>query len=263
MLRSDRRASILPARALHSRMKTLTITTVKTNTRRVVTAMEDKTATIKVPEIEIQRQQFWEDLEGRYRSRVVIRNGAFNFTETFFYMAHGQNRSSLLHSLVAHLVANREFYTKRYSYELWLIKGAVLEGFFGLRECLAGLVNAVFEIGVDRSRIRSTHKIMQEARNEGLGVSDYLEQITRKGSVLDSYLSEFRHPYIHREDLSNFSAQDMIRSLFGLEQQRITKFIDRSLETSLSLEEIEKAIVKECAKRLGLDENNSESVGAQ
>lgn len=218
--------------------------------------MENTIATIKMPEIEIQRQQFWQELEDKYRSKVVIRDGALNFTETFFYMAHAENRSSLLHSLVAHLAENKEFYAKRNSYELWLIKAAVLEGFFGLRECLAVLVNYIFQIGVDCSQIGSTHKIMKEAKSRKLAISGYLEQIIQKNSMLDNYLNEFRHPYIHREDLSNFSVQDMITSLIGAEQPRIIRFIDRSLETSQSLQEIEKAIVEECSKQLGLNENN-------
>jgi hypothetical protein len=222
----------------------------------VVIDMENTIATIKMREIEIQRQQFWQELEDKYRSRVVIRDGALNFTETFFYMAHAQNRSSFLHSLVAHLVANKEFYAKRNSYELWLIKAAILEGFFGLRECLAGLVNYVFQIGVDCSQRGSTHKIMREAKSRKLAISGYLEQIIQENSMLDNYLKEFRHPYIHREDLSDFSAQDLITSLFGAEQPRIARFIDRSLETSRSLQEIEKAIVEECSKQLGLNENN-------
>lgn len=218
--------------------------------------MENTIATIKMPEIEIQRQQFWQELEDKYRSKVVIRDGTLNLTETFFYMAHAENRSSLLHSLVAHLVKNKTFYARRPSYEFWLIKAAILEGFFGLRECLAGLVNNVFQIGVDCSQIGSTHKIMREAKSKELAICDYLEQIIQKNSLLDKYLYEFRHPYIHREDLSNFSVQDITTSLIGAEQPRITRFIDRSLETSHSLQEIEKAIVEECGKQLGLNESN-------
>jgi hypothetical protein len=215
--------------------------------------MENTVATIRMPEIQIRRQQFWQELEGKYRSKVVIRDGGFNFTEIFFYLAHAENRSSLLHSLVTHLAENREFYAKRYSHELWLIRAATLDGFFGLRECLAGLVNCVFQMEVDCSQTGSAHKITKEAKRRKLAISSYLEQIIEKNSVLDSYLNEFRHPYVHREDLSNFSVQDMTASLIGAEQPRVIRFIDRSIETSQSLQQIEKAIVEECGKQLGLN----------
>lgn len=215
--------------------------------------MENTIVTIKMPEIKFQRQCFWQDLEAKYRSKVVITEGSLNFTETFFYMAHAENRSSLLHSLVTHLSEKKAFYARRNSYEFWLIKAVILEGFFGLRECLAGLVNHVFQLGVDCSQTGSSSKVMKEAISRKLAVSSSLKQIILKNSMLDNYLNEFRHPYTHREDLSNFSVQDMIASLFGAEQARITRFINRSLETSQLLQEIEKTIAEECSKQLGLN----------
>jgi hypothetical protein len=215
--------------------------------------MENTIVMVKIPEIKIQRQRFWQELEVKYRSKEVIKDGVLNLNETFFYIGHVGNRSSLLHSLVTHLAETKEYYAKRNSYEFWLIKTAILDGFFGLRECLAGLVNSVFLLGVDCSQIASTSKVMKETISKKLAVSSSLKQIIQKNSMLDKYLNEFRHPYVHREDLSNFSAEDITAMLIGAEQPRITRFIDRSLETSQLLQGIEKAIAEECSKQLGLN----------
>jgi hypothetical protein len=215
--------------------------------------MENAIVTLKIPEIKIQGQPFWQELEVKYRSKEVIKDGTLNFDETFFYIGHAKNRSCLLHSLVTHLAETKGYYAKRNSYDFWLIKTAILDGFFGLRECLAGLVNSVFQLGVDCSQIGSTGKVWKETMSKKLAVSSSLKQVIPKNSMLDKYLKEFRHPYVHREDLSNFSAADITAMLIGAEQPRITRFIQRSLETSQLLQEIEKTIAEECSKQLGLN----------
>ncbi len=213
---------------------------------------ENTTVVAKIPEIKIWEPKYWQDLEAKYRKKHVVKNGGLHFTETFFYVAHVQNRSKLLHSLIGHLANNREYYAKRYSFEFWLIKAAILDGFFGLRECLSALINSVFQLGVDCSKKGSTLKVMKEAKRKGLSVGNDLEQTSGENSILNKYLEEFRHPYVHREDLSSFTVQDITASLVGAEQPRIGKFIDRSLDTSEWLRGIEKKMADECGKQLGI-----------
>jgi hypothetical protein len=213
----------------------------------------EKKIIIKVPEIKIETLIFWQELEAKYISKVTIKGDGLHFTETLFYIAHAESRSSLLHSLVSHLAETKTSYAKQNSYEFRLIKAAILEGFFGLRECLAGLINCVFQLGVDCSQIGSTSKVMKEAISRKLAISNSLLQIIPKNSMLDKYLSEFRHPYVHREDLSSFSTADITASIIGAEQPRIIRFIDNSYQTSQTLQTLEEKIAQECSKELGIN----------
>lgn len=210
-----------------------------------------ESTTMHMPEIKITYRQCWDDLNTRYRSAVVVVDGKLNFTETFWYLAHTHNRSAMVHSLAEHLIETRASYAKRYSFEYQLIKAALLEGFFGLRESLAGLLNLVFQLGVDSTKMGSTSKVFKQVEERKLPVLAHLKQIIPKKSMLDSYLMEFRHPYVHREDLSNISVQDITASLVGVEQPRILGFIDKSASISQKMEEVEKGIAAECSKELG------------
>jgi len=210
-----------------------------------------ESTTMHMPEIKITYRQCWDDLNTRYRSAVVVVDGKLNFTETFWYLAHTRNRSAMVHSLAEHLIETRASYAKRYSFEYQLIKAALLEGFFGLRESLAGLLNLVFQLGVDLTEKGSTFKVFKQVEERKLPVLAHLKQIIPKKSMLDNYLMEFRHPYVHREDLSNISVQDITASFVGVEQPRILNFIDKSASISQKLEEVEKGIVAECSRELG------------
>jgi hypothetical protein len=207
--------------------------------------------TLHMPEIKIVPRQYWVQLDLRYRSEVVIVHGNLNLTETFYYLSHIVNRSAMVHSLAEHLTERKASYSKQYSFEYQFIKAALLEGFFGLRESVAGLVNLVFQLGVDSTKLGSTLKVFEQVKERELPVLAYLNQIVPRGSMLDGYLAEFRHPYVHREDLSKGSVQDFAAALAGLEQPRIMDFIDKSASVSQELEEVEKGIAAECGKELG------------
>lgn len=206
---------------------------------------------IRLPEIRIYKQQCWEDLNQEYLSAIVIKHGTLNFTKIYFYLAHTGNRSAIVHSLVAYLTQNRAQYAKRYNYDYQLLKAALLEGFFGIRESLAGTVNCVFYLDVE-AKLGSTRRILKEAQKRNLKVADYLDKIVNKNSPFDKFLEEFRHPYVHREDISGFSVQDLATALAGMEQPRILTFIDSSAVASQQLQEIEKAIAMECGRKLGI-----------
>ena len=89
-------------------------------------------------------------------------DGKLNFTEIFWYLAHTHNRSAMVHSLAEHLIESRASYAKRYSFEYQFIKAVLLESFFGLRESLAGLLNLVFQLGVDSTKTGSTWKVFKQ-----------------------------------------------------------------------------------------------------
>ena len=209
-----------------------------------------KQSTITIPTIPIEIQPIWDELIGKYQTSVVIVSGGWNFTETFWYLAHTHNNSILLHSVSSHLYAEIGNYKFDASYRL--LKSVVLEGFFSLRESLARLVNVVYSLQEGAPKSGASSRILKKAKNLNLTVADYLSELIPKTSKLGSYLEKYRHPYVHREDLSRFSVQDLTASLLGAEQPRITEFITESYETSRWMQKMESYIAKECATYLGL-----------
>ena len=207
-----------------------------------------KRSPITIPSIPIEIQPIWDELIDKYKSSVVIISGGWNFTETFWYLAHTHNNSILLHSVSSHLHAEIGNYKFDDSYRL--LKSVVLEGFFSLRESLARLVNVVYTLGENAPKSGASGRILKKAKSRNLTVADYLNQLIPKTSGLGSYLEKYRHPYVHREDLSRVSIQDITKAMIGAEQPRITEFITESYETSRWMQEIESYIAKECATRL-------------
>lgn len=210
----------------------------------------EKQSPITIPPIPIEIQPIWDELIEKYRSSVVVASDGLNFTETFWYLGHTRNNSTLLHSVSSHLYAEIGNYKFDNSYRL--LKSVVLEGFFSIRESLAGLVNVVYSLGENASAMGASSKVLRKASDQNLRVADYLDQLIPRNSRLGSYLEKYRHPYVHREDLSSFSVQDITASLIGKEQPRITEFITESYETSRWTQEMESYIAKECATHLGL-----------
>lgn len=209
-----------------------------------------KQSTITIPPIPIEIQPIWVELIEKYQSSVVIISDGLNFTETFWYLAHTRNNSTLLHSVSSHLYAEIGNYKFDNSYRL--LKSVVLEGFFSLRESLARLVNVVYSLQEDAPKSGASSRILKKAKSLNLTVADYLSELIPKTSRLGSYLEKYRHPYVHREDLSMFSVQDITAGLIGAAQPRITEFITESYETSRWMQEMESYIAKECATHLGL-----------
>ena len=205
---------------------------------------------ITVPSIPIEIQPIWDELIAKYRSSVVVVSGGLNLTETFWYLAHTHNNSILLHSVSSHLYAERGNYKFDYSYRL--LKSVVLEGFFSLRESLTGLVNVVYNLGESTQKIGSSNSILRKSLVQCPVVANHLNEIVPRTSKLGRYLENYRHPYVHREDLSGFSLQDITASLVNREQPRITEFITESYETSQWIKGIESSIAKECAAQLRL-----------
>jgi len=209
-----------------------------------------KPSPITIPAIPIEIQPIWDELIKKYRASVVIVSGGLNLTETFWYLAHTHNNSILLHSVSSHLYAERGNYKFDNSYRL--LKSVVLEGFFSLRESLARLVNVVYNLPEVAPKFGASNKILKKAKELNLAVADYLNELIPTSSRLGNYLEKYRHPYVHREDLSRFSVQDLTASLLGVEQPRITEFITESYETSRWMQKMESYIAKECATHLGL-----------
>lgn len=210
----------------------------------------EKQSPITIPPIPIEIQPIWDELIEKYESSVVIVSGGWNFTETFWYLAHTRNNSRLLHSVSSHLYAEIGNYKFDVSY--LLLKSVVLEGFFSLRESLAGLVNLVYSLQEDAPKSGASNRILKEAKSRNLTVADYLNELIPKTSTLGSYLEKYRHPYVHREDLSRYSVQDITAAMIGAEQPRVTEFITKSYATSRWMQEIESHIARECATHLGL-----------
>jgi len=209
-----------------------------------------KQSPITIPPIPIEIQPIWDELIEKYESSVVIVSGGWNFTETFWYLAHTRNNSRLLHSVSSHLYAEIGNYKFDVSY--LLLKSVVLEGFFSLRESLAGLVNLVYSLQEDAPKSGASSRILKKAKKLNLTVADYLSELIPPTSRLGSYLENYRHPYVHREDLSGFSVQDMTAAMINKEQPRVTKFITKSYETSRWMQKIESHIAQECTTRLKL-----------
>jgi len=170
--------------------------------------MLKKQSTITIPPIPIEIQPIWDELIEKYRSSVVITSGGLNFTETFWYLAHTRNNSTLLHSVSSRLYAEIGNYKFDDSYRL--LKSVVLEGFFSLRESLARLVNVVYSLQEDVPKSGASKRILKKAKNLNLTVADYLSELIPNTSRLGSYLEKYRHPYVHREDLSRFSVQGCV-----------------------------------------------------
>lgn len=211
-----------------------------------------KQSTITIPPIPVEIQPIWDELIEKYRSSVVIISGGLNFTETYWYLAHTRNNSTLLHSVSSHLHAEKGNYANKFDDSYRLLKSVVLEGFFSLRESLARLVNIVYSLQEDAPKSGASSRILKKAKNLNLTVADYLSELIPKTSRLGSYLEKYRHPYVHREDLSRVSVQDITAAIIGAEQPRITEFITESYETSRWMQEMESYIAKECATHLGL-----------
>jgi len=212
--------------------------------------MAKKLGSITIPPIPIEIQWIWDELIKKYKASVVNVSDGLNLTETFWYLVHTRNNSTLLHSVSSHLYAEIGNYKLDYSYRL--LKSVVVEGFFSLRESLARLVNVVYSLQEDAPKSGASQRILTKAKEFPLTVANYLIELIPPGSRLDSYLEKYRHPYVHREDLSRFSLQDLTASLLGTEQPRITEFITESYETSRWMQKIESYIAKECATHLGL-----------
>jgi len=209
-----------------------------------------KISPITIPTIQIEIQPIWDELIEKYRSSVVIVSGGLNLTETFWYLAHTRNNSTLLHSVSSHLYAEIGNYKFDDSYRL--LKSVVLEGFFSLRESLARLVNVVYSLQEDAPKSGASSRILKKAKKLNLTVADYLSELIPPTSRLGSYLENYRHPYVHREDLSGFSVQDMTAAMINKEQPRVTEFITKSYETSRWMQKIESHIAQECTTRLKL-----------
>lgn len=205
---------------------------------------------ITVPPIQIEIQMIWEELTSKYQSNKVVVSGSLNFTETFWYLAHTRNNSRLVHSVSLHLYSEIGNYRGDDSY--LLLKCVVLEGFFSLRESLAGLINTVYDLGENCGKIGSSNRILKKIKVQNPKVANYLNSLIPKSSKLGSYLEKYRHPFVHREDLSNFSVQDITAALVGKEQPRITEFRTETYNISRWMKEIESDIGKECAKHLGI-----------
>jgi hypothetical protein len=206
---------------------------------------------ITIPNIAIEIQPIWDELINKYQSSVVVIKGGFNFTETYLYLVHTRDNSVLLHSVSSHLQAEIANYAKKPDYSYRLLKSAMLEGFFSLRESVAGLVNVVYNLGEDVTRTGASGKILKKAEGRNLSTADYLNELIPSTSRLGIYLDKYRHPFVHREDLSSrLSHSDMLAALFAKEQKRITEFMSESYETSRWLQGIESHIAQECATYL-------------
>jgi hypothetical protein len=212
--------------------------------------MAKKLAPITVPSIPIEPQPVWDDLSSKYISKYVVVSGGFVLTEAYFYLAHTHNNSTLLHSVASHLYSERGNYKFDHSYRL--LKSVVLEGFFSLRESLCGFVNVIYGLGENTHKQGSSYRILKESRSLCPVVAKQLDEIVPKASNLGRYLEKYRHPYVHREDLSGITIPDMTAAMIGTEQPRMTEFITESYKTSRWLQGIESSIVKECAVKLKL-----------
>jgi hypothetical protein len=207
-----------------------------------------KRSPIVIPTIHIEIQPVWEDFVTRYQSSKVVVSGGLKFTETFWYLAHTRNNSILLHSVSSHLYAEIGNFKLDDSYRL--LKSVVLEGFFSLRESLARLVNVVYNLQEVAPKAGASRKILEKVKESKLTVEDYLCEIIPPDSRLGKYLEKYRHPYVHREDLSGFTVQDIVLAMVGKEQPRVTEFITNSYETSRWMQKIESNIAQECMKHL-------------
>ena len=210
-------------------------------------------APITIPIIKIEEQPMWEELIDKYQTSVVlVGGGKFNLTDTYFYLVHTRDHSTLLHSVSSHLYSEIGHYAKHYDYSYRLLKSVVLESFFSLRESIAGLVNLVYNLG-ENARIGTSNRILEGAKSLALPIVEYLNALIPTASRLGAYLENYRHPYVHREDLScALTPSDMIAALFAKDQKRITDFIIESFETSQWIQGIEASIAGECAVKLEL-----------
>ena len=168
-----------------------------------------------------------------------------------FMIVAEMRRSAMIHSLAKHFIEKKKFYSKKQDYTYFLLKSSYLESIFGLRESIAGLINQVFKLEVDQ-KIGSTQKILKETVKRKLRISELLGQIVKKNGFLDTYLKEFRHPYVHSEDISRFNPEDLLAVFFGLEQNGIKYFIDRANGISEWMLKVEGDISKECNVNLGI-----------
>lgn len=203
---------------------------------------------ISVPPIKIEIQMAWEELTARYQSSVVVVNGILHFTETFWYLAHMRNTSRIVHSVSSHLYSN--IHNNQVGDDYLLLKCVALEGFFSLREILAGLVNSVYNLGENNNKIGASNRILHKIKTRNDIIAKDLSSLVPKSSKLGTYLEKYRHPFVHREDLSKITFQDITAALAGKEQPRITEFINDTFEISQWMKQIELSIAKECANKL-------------
>jgi hypothetical protein len=206
---------------------------------------------IKIQGIKVIVPDFWNELEKAYRPRIII-SGGFKFTDLYFFLIHTIHRSAMVHSLANHLHEKKESYSKVHDYTYLLLKSSFLESIFGLRESIAGLVNQVFSLKVAQNKVGTTNRILKKAEDKGLNITNLLNQIITKDSLVAKYLTEFRHPHVHTEDLSTVEPEDFLAAMFGKEQRRIKYFIDKAKEISDLLLTIEANIAKECKIELGI-----------
>ena len=205
---------------------------------------------IEVPPIEMAVPAFWDSLESRYRAAFVISEGKLKLTEAYFFICHTIDKSTMVHSIAAHLEQRQKEYAKRYDYTYRLLKSAFLESLFGLREALACLVDAVFNLEQE-NKTGSTSNIYKRAVAKKLAVAKCLKELIPPSSKLGRYLKDFRHPYVHWEDLSRTTGHDMLAAIIGHEQLRIANFIATAKEISEWILAVESQIAEECAKHLG------------
>jgi hypothetical protein len=156
----------------------------------------------------------------------------------------------MLHSISVHLFEEKEKYTKSFSYGYRLLKSAALEGVFGLRESLSGLVNEVFCLKIDTEKIGSTKKIFKASKDKDLPIADQLEVLATNESEINIFLKKYRHPHIHSEDLSHVTNTDFLTAFAGLEQPRIINFIRELVKVNELVKSVEHDIIGKCSSEL-------------
>ncbi|MDP8288938.1 MAG: hypothetical protein RAP03_19870 [Candidatus Electryonea clarkiae] len=206
--------------------------------------------TISIPEIPLINDDDWDNFCDTYRHRYVIDEGKIKLDKVYFLIEHCRYRSEMLHSISAHLLEEKEKYTKSFSYGYRLLKSAVLEGVFGLRESLSGLVNEVFDLGIDSGKSGSTYRIFEASKDKGLPIADQLEVLVSKESKIGIFLNMYRHPHIHSEDLSPVTNTDFLTAFAGLEQPRIVNFIRDSVKAQELVKSVEHHIIGVCSSEL-------------
>ncbi len=202
---------------------------------------------VNIPEIEINTPRFWDELIKSYQL-TIIEEGTVYLTELYFYLVHTIHRSTIVHSIANHLNDNKEVYSKSYDYSYLLLKAAFLESLFGIRESISGLVNQVYGLSVDTTKKGSTGKIYNKIKNNGIEIVEQLNEIVPKGSRFSNYLEKYRHPLVHREDVSRIKASDMLSAVFGHKQLRIESFILDAKNIADWLLELEEKIAIRCKK---------------
>ena len=204
---------------------------------------------ISIPEIEISAPRFWDELEESYRPNI-LEEGGFHFTDLYFYLVHTIHRSAIVHSIAKHLYDNKQVYSRSHDYSYLLLKAAFLESLFGIRESITGLVNQVYRLSVDTTKMGATHRIHKKIMNSGIEVAEQLDEIIPKGSRFSNYIEKYRHPLVHEEDLSRVEASDMLSAIFGHVQPRIESFILDAKDIADWFLQLEEKIAIKCRRKL-------------